>query len=126
MTQLQLTKARIQAGKWEGILTRADGQSDTPSIEVTHLSQPIEEVSISPLGDQAGSFAVHVTIPASVLCDGVQTFVISDKDSGDTLNSFSIVTGQPLDNDIRAEVDFLREELDMLKRAFRRHCTESS
>jgi hypothetical protein len=30
-----------------------------------------------------------------------------------------------LDEDIRAEVDLLRAELDLLKRAFRRHCSET-
>ena len=28
--------------------------------------------------------------------------------------------------DLRAEMDLMRAELDMLKRAFRRHCVETS
>jgi hypothetical protein len=32
----------------------------------------------------------------------------------------------PLEEDIRAEVSLLRAELDLLKRAFRRHCAETA
>jgi hypothetical protein len=31
-----------------------------------------------------------------------------------------------MEDDLRAEVDLLRAELDMLKRAFRRHCLETA
>nr|WP_281502753.1 hypothetical protein [Aliiroseovarius sp. F47248L] len=121
-----MVKARIQAGVWEGVLTIADTQGTPPELQVTHLSQKIDGLTAVPQPDQPGRYAVKVPIPAELLTDGVQTFLISDKNSGATLNSFSIVTGQPLETDIRAEVDLLREELDMLKRAFRRHCMESS
>jgi hypothetical protein len=42
-----------------------------------------------------------------------------------SFGAFAIVTGEPLDDDIRAELDLLRAELEMLKRAFRRHCLET-
>jgi len=51
--------------------------------------------------------------------------LIADQRSGETLNSFSIISGTPLDDDIRVEMDLLRAELDMLKKAFRRHCLET-
>ena len=69
---------------------------------------------------------LRVPIPAELLSDGVQTFLIRDTDSGETLESFSILAGEALADDIRAEVELLREELDMLKRAFRRHCLETT
>ena len=125
MTKLQLAKARIQAGIWEGVLTTTDAQDAAPALEVTHLTQTIDGVTVTPHPDQAGSFFVKVPIPADALTEGVQTFVIADKESGAQLDTFSIGTGQPLEADIRAEVDLLREELDMLKRAFRRHCMET-
>ena len=37
----------------------------------------------------------------------------------------SLLAGEALGDDIRAEVALLRAELDMLKRAFRRHCLET-
>ncbi len=125
MTKPQLVKARIQAGVWEGVLTMPDGSAAPADLQVTHLSQNIDGITVTPRPDQPGAFNISVPIPAELLTDGVQTFLIADRDSGETLNAFSIVTGQPLEIDIRAEVDLLREELDMLKRAFRRHCTET-
>ena len=48
------------------------------------------------------------------------------KQTGDTLDSISIITGEVLSDDIRAEMNLLRAELDMLKKAFRRHCIETA
>lgn len=44
---------------------------------------------------------------------------------GVTLARFTLVAGQALEEDIRAELNLLRAELDLLKRAFQRHCRES-
>jgi hypothetical protein len=44
----------------------------------------------------------------------------------ETLAHFTIITGVAMEDDMRAEVDLLRQELDMLKRAFRRHCLETA
>ena len=63
--------------------------------------------------------------PGRLLSDGVQTFLISDPDTGEKLASFAVLAGDALGDDIRAEMDLLRAELDMLKRAFRRHCVET-
>ena len=69
--------------------------------------------------------APSVPIPTALLSDGVQTFLVRDPATGATLGHFTIVTGVPLEDDIRAEIDLLRAELDMLKKAFRRHCVET-
>lgn len=122
MADLVLTKTRIQAGVWEGVLTGAD---TPPDIFVTHNGQEIEGASLRDDPDVEGQFRVFVPIPAELLSEGVQTFLISEKASGDRLASFTVVTGQPLDEDFRAEMELLRAELDMLKRAFRRHCVET-
>jgi outer membrane protein assembly factor BamA len=37
-----------------------------------------------------------------------------------------LIAGEALGDDIRVEVELLRDELDMLKRAFRRHCVETA
>jgi hypothetical protein len=58
--------------------------------------------------------------------DGAQTFLIFDKDTGETLDSFTIIAGDAVSDDIRAEVALLRAELDLVKRAFRRHCVETT
>jgi len=55
-----------------------------------------------------------------------ENFIISDGKTGMTLNSFALLFGEVLAEDIRAEMGLLREELDLLKSAFRRHCVETS
>ena len=45
---------------------------------------------------------------------------------GEVLASFTLVAGVPLEEDLRAEISLLRAELDLLKKAFRRHVTETA
>lgn len=118
-----LTKTRLYAGVWEGVLTAAG--TETPRLRVTHLGAPIEGVEVTEAKDVKG-WLVHVPVPAEVMSDGVQTFVIDDEETGETLNSFALLFGEVLAEDIRAEMGLLREELDLLKSAFRRHCVETS
>ena len=118
----KLTKTRIRAGIWEGVLT-----ADTaPDVEVTLLEKPILGVTVALVPDQPGSWSVRVPIPAEVLSEGVQTFLIRSKSDGETLSHFTVITGVSMEDDLRAEIDLLRAELDMLKRAFRRHCVETA
>jgi predicted alpha/beta-hydrolase family hydrolase len=119
MSSAVLTKTQIREGVWEGLLT---GVSGDPSLEVEHLGRLVPGVIVQAV-DQG--FAVRVPIPADVLMDGVQTFLIRLAGTTETLAHFTIVTGVAVEDDLRAEIDLLRAELDMLKRAFRRHCVET-
>lgn len=121
MTEIKLTKTRIRAGVWEGVLT---GPAE-PLIEVLHLEQPVMGHSLTAIPDRPGEWLVRVPVPAELLTEGVQTFLIRNKASGETLEHFTIITGVAMEDDMRAEVELLRAELDMLKRAFRRHCLET-
>lgn len=118
---MTLTKTRIRAGIWEGVLTAAEA----PKLEVLHLERSLPGVQVQPIPGREGEHSVRVPIPLDVLSEGVQTFVIRAAGSDETLAHFTIVTGVPLEDDIRAEIDLLRAELDMLKRAFRRHCLDT-
>ena len=122
MGEAHLTGARIRAGRWEAELA-APGEA-APAVEVWHLEQQLEGVTIRPAA--ASRWSVSVPIPAELLSDGVQTFLVRDGATGNRLGQFTIVTGVPLEDDIRAEIDLLRAELDMLKKAFRFHCVETS
>jgi hypothetical protein len=123
MTETTLTKTRIRAGVWEGVLSGAAG---TPALDVLHLEQPVAGVTVAPIAERPGEFAVQVPIPAELLSEGVQTFLIRNRGTGQTLAHFTIITGVAMEDDVRAEIDLLRAELDMLKRAFRRHCLETA
>lgn len=122
MSDAKLIKTRLSAGVWEGVLKGVKGQ---PLIEVVHLEKPVQNVSVTEIPDRSGEWAVRVPIAAELLSDGVQTFLIRDAVGNDKLGHFTIITGVAMEDDIRAEVDLLRAELDMLKRAFRRHCLEA-
>jgi hypothetical protein len=118
-----LTKTRIRAGVWQGILTGVAGE---PRLEVLLQERLIPGVAVAPAIDKPGAWAVTVPIPADALSEGVQTFLIREAGMTETLAHFTIITGVPMEDDVRAELDLLRAELDMLKRAFRRHCLETT
>jgi hypothetical protein len=124
MSEMTLTKTRLIEGVWEGELTCDGPYEGEVELEVTHLAKPIDGVQVIAREDGHG-WAVRVPIPVELIADGVQTFLISDKKTGVELDSFSLLSGEALSYDIRAEMALLREELDMLKRAFRRHCLET-
>jgi hypothetical protein len=123
MAEPVLTKTRLRAGVWEGVLK---GEGGLPALEVLHLEQVLPGIAVTPMPDQPGAWLVRVPIPAEALSDGVQTFVIRKAGQDERLAHFTIVTGMPLEDDLRAEIDLLRAELDLLKRAFRRHCVETA
>ncbi len=123
MSDLTLTKTRLRAGNWQAVVT---SPARVPEIDVLHLESPVQGVSLKPVVDVAGDYLLSVPIPLRALNDGVQTFVVQDRADMTTLGSFSVIAGSPLDEDLRAEVELLRAELDLLKRAFRRHCVETA
>lgn len=123
--QIELTKLRLVEGVWRGALKHTGRADWQPNIEVTHLDFPVEDVTVEE--DRVEEhWLVSVPIPADRIADGVQTFVIRDRKEDVVLGSFSIVAGDALAEDIRAELSLLRAELDMLKKAFRRHCVETA
>lgn len=116
MTELTVTRTGIDAGVWRGRVTGTDGRK--PEIEVLHLAEPLTDVRLSPdAGD--GAWRLEIPIPASALNEGMQTFMIRDATTGERLESFALIAGTPLDDDIRAEIDLLRAELELLKTAVR-------
>ena len=107
MSELIVTKTKLQSGIWQGLVT---GSGDTkPALSVTHLENPLPDVVLTSAGD-SGGWLLQIPVPSDAIADGVQTILISEA----------------LGDDLRAEVDLLRAELDMLKRAFRRHCVETA
>lgn len=123
MTDLSVTKIRIIQGVWEGVLVRDGGRNgEKPAISVTHLGEPLDGVT---LDDMESGWQLRVPIPPETISEGVQTYLIADAETHEQVGAFNLVAGQALSHDIRVEVDLLRAELDLLKRAFRRHCVET-
>ena len=123
MQDISLTKTRLIGGVWEGILQGA-GASE-PTLKVTHMGEAVTGWSVThdPKDD---TWLVQVPVPLDRIADGVQTFIISEAETDTQLASFAMLSGEGLAEDIRAEMDLLRAELDMLKKAFRRHCVETT
>jgi hypothetical protein len=120
-----LTKTRMIEGVWEGVVTVRDRVLPPPEISVTVQETGVPGVTLSPLPDDEG-WLLKIPVPPKAIADGVQTFLIAETRSDALLGSFTIVAGEALAEDIRAEMDLLRAEIDMLKRAFRRHCLETA
>lgn len=125
MGQLKLTKTRIQAGVYEGILSLTGNGPRPPQLNMVHLDKSVGQVRLTAVKGGTNQWSLRASIPSGLLTDGVQAFLIVDGESKDILDKFTIITGQPLEDDIRAEIELLRAELDMLKMAFRRHCIET-
>ncbi|MEJ8561721.1 hypothetical protein QTO30_11150 [Yoonia sp. GPGPB17] len=118
---MQFLNTQIKAGIWRGDLIGAgDAQ---PDLRITHLGTTLDQVTYA-RDTTNGAWRITVPIPPALLSDGVQTFVIGDA-GGTTLSSFAIVCGEPLADDLRAEISLLRSELEVLKKAFRKHATET-
>lgn len=120
MPEITLTRTRLHLGHWEGVLTAPAGAP--PRLAATHLGQAIDGIEIAP--HAAGQWTLRFPIPPAAIADGVQTILISDADSGTVLDSVTLVAGDVLDQDIRAELSLLRAELEMLKHAFRRYAAD--
>lgn len=116
-----LVRISLQAGRYEGILTGA-GQTE---IEALHKGRIVAVAQVTAHPTEAGALQVGFDLPGDVLSDGVQVIGLRSTATGDVLDRITLMAGTALDEDIRGEVALLRDELEMLKRAFRRHCTET-
>jgi hypothetical protein len=122
MSELTLTKIRFRNGVWEGRITGA-GAGSPPVVDVRHRDEPVSGTTVTE-ADQDGEWDLRIPVPAHAIADGAQCFVITGG-SGQTLGAFTLIAGDEASENLIAEVELLRAELDMLKRAFRRHCLET-
>ena len=124
MSELTLTKIRLRHGAWEGRISGAGDAGARPDLRVMYLDHPVPAVELSE-GAEPGLWELKIPVPADAIADGVQTFVIYDGADDSKLGDFTLIAGDHANDDLRGEVELLRAELDMLKRAFRRHCLET-
>ena len=124
MSDITVAKTRLFEGVWEGAIYREALDKGDPKVEVRWLQKKLEGVTVLPLKDGSG-WSLRIEVPSYAIADGVQTFLINDAESQEMIGEFTIIAGEELSYDIRTEISLLREELDLLKRAFRRHCLET-
>jgi hypothetical protein len=122
MSKIEVTKVELKDGVWRGIVTtRAKAP---PQIEITHDGAALPCMMIRENAEDT-FWTLRVPIPSSAISDGVQTLLIRDAASDDILGHISMMADDPLAKDLHAEVSLLRAELDLLKRAFRRHASDT-
>lgn len=117
----------LKSGIWQGILRRdhAPGR-----LLLVHLGSRVAEARAT--AQEPGVWRIAAAIPAQKLSDGVQTFLLLE-DAGEGaeppqpgalhLGSLSMVVGEPLQEDMRAEMHLMRNELDLVKKELRRLAT---
>ncbi|GHG81823.1 hypothetical protein [Pseudodonghicola xiamenensis] len=125
MSDLTLTKIRMRNGRWEGRLTGARTSGARPDVRAAYLDRPVDGVELTE-SETPGSWELIVPVPEEAVADGVHTVLIYDGATDGKLGDFTLIAGEIANDDLRAEVELLRAELDMLKRVFRRHCLETA
>lgn len=123
MSILTVTKTRIANGRWEGVITDVP-EGIRPGVAVRFRDVPVDDVTITQVSGD--TWRLSFAIPLSAIGDGIQTITIMEEKTGDVLGSAAIIAGETSDETMQAEIDLLRAELDLLKRAFRRHCVETA
>jgi hypothetical protein len=111
-----LTRVRLHGGRYEGLYS---GPPEV-GIEALHQGQVIAVAKITPEDAVPSRFRIALDLPPSVIGEGVQVITLRSTLSGSALDRITLMAGDPLDEDIRAEVALLRDELELLKHAFRR------
>ena len=112
-----LTRLRLAHGMWEGFLEAPS----LPELRLRHRDQALPPPEAE-RDEAARGWRVRFRLPVERLSDGIETFVIEDAATGEALAHETIVAGEAAGAGLASEVALLRAELDMLKRAFRRHC----
>ncbi|KGJ04855.1 hypothetical protein SAMN04487972_108149 [Paracoccus halophilus] len=114
----------LKGGIWQGVIARAEPPG---RLSLVHLGERIAEVLATPEG--AGQWRIASAIPSGRLSDGVQTFLLlEDRGEGAAplqpgarqLGKLTLAAGALLDDDLLAELDLMRSELDLVKRELRR------
>ncbi len=110
---MQFKSHGLTSGIWSGTLT---GRSAPARLTVTLRGEDVAQASLTPL--TRGEWQVRATLPAAVLSDGAHSLSLVS-DHGAVLARLPVIAGAALDDDLVAEIAFLRDELELLKREFR-------
>lgn len=124
--QVTMISGQLSAGHYIASLQVQGAEDFAPVVEVLHLGQPVGDVDLSEIADGVQMWRMDFTVPSDLLSDGVQTFLIRERQLDQDLGSFVIVAGEALEQDLRAEIGLLRAEIDLLKKAFRRQMSNRS
>lgn len=115
---MKLTHTSVRGGVWTAILT-AKGP-DAPSVEVRLGDERLSDVTVNPLDDAGGRFELQVRIPPGALSEDGGLISVADPATGAVIGMLQVSVGTPPDDDLRAEVTRLRQEMELVKDVLRR------
>ena len=107
----------------EGVLRlrlRHEGEGPPPAT-VTHRAVPVA-AEVTPEGEP-GVWRLTAELPMAAVSEGVQTLLVTMPD-GTAIGSAQLIVGRPADSSLEAQLDLMRQELDLLKSAIRRRARE--
>ncbi|MGZ3215344.1 hypothetical protein [Paracoccus sp. T5] len=126
---MQFENHGLKGGLWRG---RIQGLPVRPArVVLSHHGAVVAEAQLE--GDGEGAWLVQVDLPGDVLSDGLQTLLLrSDggasgddmQPGGEVLARLPLMAGEPLEDDLAAEIAALRAELELVKRELRRLATD--
>ncbi|MCR9126158.1 MAG: hypothetical protein NXH82_08510 [Rhodobacteraceae bacterium] len=119
MPELMLTDSHLTNGVWQATVSGTPTDSGPPALVVRLGPDPIEDVRLT---RRQGGWRMEVDVPVRMLSDGAHTLTARDAATDRRLGQITVVAGTPPHTDLQGDVALLRAELDLLKRAFRRHC----
>lgn len=120
----QFESLGLKSGIWQGTLRR---ETPPDRLLLVHMGNRVGEARATAQED--GSWRIAAAIPAEKLSEGVQTFILIEDQGRDNeppqpgapqLASLSLVAGAVLEQDLLAELNLMRSELDLVKKELRR------
>ncbi|SDY34271.1 hypothetical protein SAMN05444004_101190 [Jannaschia faecimaris] len=116
-----LHRTGVTGGTYRGLLTATDESDETPPpLTLVLGGETLGEMTMEAVD---GGWQVEGEMGLAPLTDGAQTVFVRLPD-GTALDSVTVITGLSAPEDLRAELATLRDEVTLLKKAFRRHVNQ--
>ena len=107
----------------EGVLRlrlRHEGEGPPPA-SVTHRGLLVEAETLPEA--EAGVWRLTAALPPAAISEGIQTLLVSMPD-GTAIGATQLIVGRPADASVEAQLDMVRQELDLLKKVIRLRARE--
>ena len=98
----KLTHCELRNGIWSG---RLEGSADAPNVIATYQGVEIADMSVTPISGNIWS--LELPLPLEKLSDGVHSCLIF-LETGEKIGDFTVIAGEVLADDLRAEIARLR------------------
>ena len=118
MSEIAVITSQIVDGTWVAKIQLVAGR-ELPKFEIAYQGKPIGTPRVA--RGEGEIATLEFDLSAKFLTDGIHTFSIAESGSDAVLASTQICAGEVEKLDFRAELDLMRQELELTKRVLRRH-----